>query len=433
MKSDAPGLRLGPIWLMPGVTLLHFGTFMYASLVTMGVLVFINVGQAYVLSENLGLPISQFGQISGVLVVVTEVTFLLFAGVYGVLSDRIGRRAVYAFGLFAMGLAYVFYPLARSVEDLAMYRIIYGMGTAAATGMITTISNDYPQEISRGKMIALSGMLLGIGAAFSTLFFGRLPQMFIDQGVDTLTAGRYTHWIVAAISGFSVVILALGLRPGTPVKRKARPPFRKLMTSGLREAKNPRILLAYLSAFVGRSDLVIIGTFSVAWGTVAGQELGLSIAESVQRGAFLSVISLASGLVWSPVMGIIMDRMNRVAAIGFSAALGTVALLSTWLVDDPFDNVYLPVFVLLGIGQISCLYASQALIGQEAPLKERGAVIGAFQFCGALGILFFTGLGGLLFDMWIPAGPFIFVGGASALVFLFAVIVYRKAPGRMTF
>ncbi len=71
---------------------------------------------------------------------------------------------------------------------------------------------------------------------------------------------------------------------------------------------------------------------------------------------------------------------------------------------------------------ISCLYASQALIGQEAPIKERGAVIGAFQFCGALDILFFTGLGGLLFDMWIPAGPFIFVGGASAFVFLFAAI-----------
>jgi MFS family permease len=99
------------------------------------------------------------------------------------------------------------------------------------------------------------------------------------------------------------------------------------------------------------------------------------------------------------------------------------------LVDDPLAGAAIPFIVLLGIGQVSCFSAAQALIGQEAPLAERGAVLGAFGLCGAVGIIIATGVGGWLFDHWLQAGPFIMVGLANLVVVGLSLAVWSRAPG----
>ena len=77
------------------------------------------------------------------------------------------------------------------------------------------------------------------------------------------------------------------------------------------------------------------------------------------------------------------------------------------------------------------MLATQSLIGQEAPKKERGAVIGTFSMFGALGVLIAALIGGRLFDAVSPAAPFVFVGCCTALVLLASIFVRVKAPGRM--
>ncbi len=125
------------------------------------------------------------------------------------------------------------------------------------------------------------------------------------------------------------------------------------------------------------------------------------------------------------------DRCNRVTAMAIGASLGAAGFTATWFIDDPLATVSIPFFLLLGIGQMSCFAAAQALIGQEAPVKERGAVLGAFGLCGAAGIMLATGVGGWLFDTWMKAGPFIIVGFANAVIVLLALIVRAKSPGAM--
>ena len=97
--------------------------------------------------------------------------------------------------------------------------------------------------------------------------------------------------------------------------------------------------------------------------------------------------------------------------------------------DDPLAAEAIPFFLLLGIGQMSCFAAAQALIGQEAPLKERGAVLGTFGLCGAAGIMLATGVGGWLFDAWMHAGPFVVVGFANVVIVLLALVVRMQSPG----
>ena len=105
--------------------------------------------------------------------------------------------------------------------------------------------------------------------------------------------------------------------------------------------------------------------------------------------------------------------------------------MGTMFVNDPAAASAIPVFVLLGIGQISAFLGSQTLIGQEAPESKRGSVVGVFNTCGAIGILVASGIGGRLFDAVGPSAPFVLVGAFNGLVLIAAVVVRIMSPGPM--
>jgi len=416
---------------MPGISRLNAAAFMLASFVTIGFMIFINIGNTYVLIENLGIPKNEQGSVTGFLQIINEISLVLLMPVAGILSDRVGRRPVMVGGLLIMALGYVLYPLATSINELIFYRFLFAAGVAGATGMLGTILHDYPQDKSRGKMIALSSIMIVLGSLFVADVFRRLPGIFKDRGLDGITAGQYTFWIAAAGISFCCVLLRLGLKGGTPTRPEERLPLSVLVKSGLKYAKNPRIALAYASAFIGRSDLVILGTFTVLWGTRAGLDQGMDNAEAIRSGTLLFIKANIAALIWSYFIGLIIDRCNRVTSMMIGAALGSIGFTAMIFVDDPLAMSATPLILLLGIGQVSCFSCAQALIGQEAPVRERGAVLGTFGLCGALGIIIATGFGGWLFDSWLYAGPFVMVGLANLVIVMFAIIVRLRSPGMM--
>lgn len=424
-------MKWGPISIAPGISRVNVSALMFASFITIGFMIFINIGNAYVLNENLGISQQEQGGVTGIFLVVNEIVLMLMLPLAGIVSDRVGRRSVMIFGLLTMALGYVLYPLAESIGELVVYRAIFAAGTAGATGMLGTIMHDYPQESSRGKIIAISSIMIIIGSLFVADVFRRLPEYFKDEGFDGIVAGQYTFWIAAAAISLACIVLRGGLKGGTPAKRQERPPFRVLVRSGLKHARNPRIALAYASAFVGRSDLVILGSFTVLWGTIAGLSQGMDTAEAVKNGTMLFIIANIAALFWSYVIGFIIDRYNRVTALAIGATLGAVGFTSMGLVENPLAPSAIPFVVMLGIGQVSCFSAAQALIGQEAPVRERGAVLGMFGLVGAVGIALATAVGGWLFDHWMHAGPFVLVGLANAVIVALALLVRWKSPGKM--
>lgn len=430
-RQTSPAARLGPIMLASGVTARNGWTLVFISLSSIGLLTFVAIGTPYILNANLNIPVAEQGTIVGDLALLTEVVLLLAFGPFGVLADRIGRRRVYASGMLAMTAAYLLYPFAETVAELAFYRVIYAIGIGAATGMLLTILSDYPHESSRGKMVALAGILNAIGVIAVTVFLGRLPAMFVGLGLDGVTAGRYTHGVVAACCLVTAVVAWLGLKRGTPVHDEQRPPVKELIRSSLTGARNPRLALAYACAFVARSDLVVLGTFTVLWGTTAAVSQGIDAAEAVSRGRVIFATTQVAALLWSPVAGFIMDRVNRVTGITICMGLASLGYLSMLLVRDPLADSALIWFVLLGIGQISAFFGATTLIGQEAPLDKRGSVVGAFNICGAMGILLSTGVGGRLFDAVGPAAPFAMIGVLNGLIALAAIVIRLMAPGPM--
>ncbi len=134
--------------------------------------------------------------------------------------------------------------------------------------------------------------------------------------------------------------------------------------------------------------------------------------------------------MWAPILGPLIDRLNRVSALALGMAFGAIGNLAVVLLDNPLASYGVIFFVLLGIGQISVFLAAQSLIGQEAPVAKRGSVLGAFNIAGAIGILLITTSGGRLFDGIDPRAPFVVVGTINVLLLAASLYVRLKAPGK---
>jgi len=122
-------------------------------------------------------------------------------------------------------------------------------------------------------------------------------------------------------------------------------------------------------------------------------------------------------------MGLLLDRIDRVAGVAVAMVLAGIGYASLYVLDDPLGPQMWLCAVLVGMGEMSANLASLTLIGSEAPEKGRGAVIGMFSFCGAIGILFIAKVGGVLSGMYGSIAPFVLVAIANMVVLVFALVV----------
>ncbi len=428
-NSDSEAQKFGPIWLAPGVTRTNLATKFYASMICIAMLSAMTFLQPYILAEHLQVPREVQGTVSGNLQFWNQLVAILLLSPFGILCDRIGRRPVLVFGILITGVGLVLTPFAISVAQLLGIRLVYAVGTAAASTALVTITNDYPQERSRGKVIGVSSLMTNCGLVLVTLGLAQLPAALVGGGFGAVEAGRVTFLVAAAVCVLSAVIFRFGLRGGTPASDVEQPGLWTLLGSGFRAARNPRIALSYATSFGGRANNVIRGVFLPLWAMQAGTEMGLDPGAAMARFGLVFFGIIAIGMVWGPTFGFLMDRINRVTAVALAAGLGTVGHLSMALMDSPLDVSAFPLLILLTLGSPTPLMASLGLLGQEAPGRQRGTMFGMSGLMGAVGILLFTKAGGALFDAVGPAGPFIMMGLVQAVMLVAAIAVRVTAAG----
>jgi MFS family permease len=429
ISNPADTTRIGPIELLPGITRTNFWTFMLAAFVCIGMMATLNIAQSYILVQHLGIPWSKQGALSGNLTLVTEIMSIVLIAPFGILADRIGRRAVIIIGIIFVGVGYALYPYATTAEDLYVYRIFFGLGIPATAAMTATIQNDYPTDRTRGKLLGAAAIFNSLGVLVISFIVAQLPNILFKAGWDPITAGKLAFGFGAALCFVSAVAFRFGLKGGTPAKKTERLPYRILIPSGFKAARNPRIALAYFSAFTARGDVLIAGVFIALWAQKAGWPLKMNPGEAMAVASVTIVVMTVAGMVWAGIFGFIMDRINRVSAIAFSQALAAAGYLSMIFVTSPLDYAMLPAFMLLGASMSGAMMASFGVIGQEANYKERGAVTGMNGLFGSVGILVAAFVGGRLFDAFEPWAPFAMVGAAQVVITLVALVIRVVAPG----
>jgi len=423
--------RFGPIELASGVRPGHAGTYLFVAFLGVSLTTFISVIQPYILTVNIGLAVEKQGQVSGDMVFYGEIVMLALSSAVGAISDRLGRRGIFAVGALILAIGYVLYGYVDSINTLTAARVFLAFGIAIVNVLVQAIQADYPAERSRGKLVGLTGFGIGVGAVLVGLVFARLPYLYAGAGFGELTAGRYTMFTMAGLALVLTFLILLGLKGGRPPQPALASSFYEGMAQGLRAGRrNARIALAYGSAFVSRADLVVVGTFFTLWLNQVGIESGMAPQDAARTAGGLFAMVMSSALIWAPIAGFLNDRLDRTHAMALAMFLCAAGYSAMGLINDPLGGWIYPASVLLGIGQMSAITASQTLIGQEAPAESRGSVIGMFSFFGAAGVMFITSVGGRIFDAIGPAAPFVLIGSINALLFVAAIVVSRLPAER---
>jgi MFS family permease len=274
--------------------------------------------------------------------------------------------------------------------------------------------------------MGVSFFLNGLGSVLFFVFLTRLPYAFQSQGAAPVEAGRYAFFCVAGIAAIAAIAM-LGLKPGRPASVPPRASIARLLAEGVAAARNPRIALAYGSAFTARADMGMITLFLTLWMVQAGVAAGADTAAATARAGALAGIAQGTALVSAPLFGIVGDRIDRVTLLAVAFAFATVGYAWVGVTEDILAPGAIPALICLGIGQVGTILASTVLMGQEAPASHRGAIFGVQSFCGALGILAISAVGGWLFDRVGPGSPFVLIGVANGLVLVWAVLVRLSA------
>ena len=425
MSSAVPtSLKIGPWEFVPGIRRSHFNALLATSFFTIGLMTLVGNLQPYLFNAVLNVPRAEQGALGGSLASFNELIFLAVASFVGAASDKIGRRPIYAIGFLVMSFAYVLYPLATEPQQLYAFRAVFAVGAACVSSMLAAVIADYAIESSRGRLVGICFFLNGLGVATLVVFGGRLPRMIESMGVEPVQAAKCAYWTVAALCLIPLVIVAFGLQSGAPSRVEKKEPLLSTLRVGLAAAREPTVLLAYLSAMVSRGDLAVLSTFFLLWLTNYGIGQGLSAADAQAAGTKFFGLAQVFATLWALVVIAFIDRLDRVLALALAMACAAAAYITIGMVDNPLGSGMYAAAAFMGIGEMSGILASQSLVGKVAGDHGRGAVIGVFSMFGAAGILMSTYFGGILFDAWKPSAPYLLVGIADGLLAILALVVY---------
>lgn len=415
--------------LAPGILPKHALGYYLSAMSGILLLTYMPQAQPLILNDFLKIEGAQVGKVSGDLGFYAELVALFTINLWGSLSDKIGRRIVYALGFLFIAAGLMLAPLSSSLAQFTAARLVFALGASAVTGMISTVIADYINGQDRGRAGGLQGVMNGIGALITVFLLLRLPNMFQGTGMDVITAGRNAYWVVAGIALLSAILMMLLLKPGLAARENdENVPFGQLLREGLRAAKDPVILLSYFASFAARGDLAIVGTFFTLWvAQYATDVAGMSGPAALARAGIVVGVAQTFALIGAPIIGILSDKLKRVDAVIIAAAMGSIGYLSTIFVSDPLGLSMFISAALIGLGEVAGVIASGVLIAERAPRQTRGSIIGFFGLCGGIGILIATKIGGILFDVWRPAAPFILFGLAGVVVVIYGLAVRKHA------
>lgn len=338
--------------------------------------------------------------------------FAIFIGapLWGVLSDRIGRRPVILAGLSGYVLMLVLFAFSRTVWLTYLARVLAGAFVSAVLPVASAYVADIADEVARARRYAALGAatLLGflVGPAVSGAIYSLARRM---DGSESMI-GNMIMWpllFTAALGLFVLAAAYAGIRPPAMSPPTAR--SRERATTRTIPGKHVLLLLA-LNFLVTLG----LGAFEVAL-PLAGRDVGLDPSAIGVLFAQCSLMMLAvqGMLFFAPFLT--RERSRYLLGGGFVAMAAGFALLGG---VGEFRWAVLAVGLIAGGSGL--LLPVLTFIASLRGTARIGAVLGMLVAAGSLGQAIGSLAGAWLFGglskaaFWVAAAAMI--AGAIASI-----------------
>ena len=345
----------------------------------------------------------------GVLTSLSGVTALVGSVPIGLVSDRIGRPRVLAFGMVCFALAMALFAAAPSPLFLIPGRFVLGLALVASFWIAAALLGDIVSGAERGLAFGLLTTSMGLGFALGPLLGG-----WIGDAAGT----RSTYGAAALVGLLALPIVGTVLRGrGSRPDGVAGP--RVSIWDNLRVGRERPIIAAGIANVL--SGILFGGAVATMF-PLYGRDLGLSDAAI---GTMFSVRAIASTAVRLPsgaLTGVVGSRavvlgalaVELVAVVGIGTASGSRPLL-LWL-------------ILEGVGFGALLAGAQAYLAEHTVPETRGAAIGFYSMSGGLGNTLAPLALGVVAGLFGLPAVFFVSGGAVAVGLVAIAALWSRTP-----
>ncbi len=306
---------------------------------------------------------------------------------FGMASDKYGRKRIIVLGLILFALGAFISAGATSVMGIAIGRAIQGAGAISAA--ITALIADTTREEHRTKAMAMVGGSIGLSFAISLV---AAPALYHSIGMN----GIFIATGVLAILAIGVVLF---VTPAAPMIKAERVPFSVVLKNKELMRLNYGVFVLHLSQV---AMFVVVPSALVQYAGIP-LESHWKVYLPVVFGSFVAMLPAI-------FIGEKRGKMKQV----FVAAIALMLLVQFgfWqFLDHPAILIGLLFAFFLAF---NILEASQpSLVSRIAPPAAKGTALGIYNTLQALGLACGGVLGGYLKQHVGPSSIFVICAGLS--------------------
>lgn len=344
---------------------------------------------------------------------------LIFAPVWGRLSDRTGRRLLILVGIAGYVVAQVLFGLATSLWLLYAARILGGMLSSATLPVSAAYVADMTTNEERGRGMAWLGTAVSLGFVVGPALGGVLARRdlhFTARFWCFMVDSFSVPFFAAAALGLLTLCAAMLWLPESAPAPAAHTMGEETDTDWRRLARSLGSLLGL--AFAGQFGLAI---FEATFALYAQAKFNYGPAEV---GAVFVVCGLVMTVFQVGAVGFLGGRIREIHQIGAGFGLMGTSLAILVIARPKFF-----VFALVGLLALGTAFVSPnlaALISKRGGNRSVGAALGVQNAANSLGQASGPLFGSVLF-VWQMNAPYLLTG---ALLVTVALVIGWKAIDR---
>lgn len=333
----------------------------------------------------------------GLLMAVYSLMQLIFAPIWGQVSDRIGRKPVMMIGITGLALSFFIQAISSQLWMLFVARILGGILSSANMPTAMAYVADITTEENRGKGMGIIGAATGLGFVFGPAIGGIFSKVSLNM----------PFYLASGSSLITLVLVFLLLKESADKKKTVK-------RDSIWKAFNTNVsVLFFVQLLISLSLSGLEATFAY----FAAKRAGLG---STQLGYIFMIMGFGSALVQGGLVGRFTKKYGErsviqggiiISAIGF----GLILLVHSFTTAAIFLTIF-------GLGN-GVIRPSVSSLLTKMSTAGHGSSTGLLSSFDSLGRIIGPPIGGWLFSLSIGL-PYI-SGAIISMAALLLFVLFR--------